>query len=117
MVLKPTINDSAPIIPDESARVTLPNPTLVLSSSSGTVGSTGKSIPITNATIRAVNIPTIEVFKASFSSLESPNTFPRAQATLGPNMGATTMAPIITATLLFIIPMAATNAERTISKR
>ena len=69
------------------------------------------NIPTIIENIRAIKLPAILDLIEFFSRSRSPSVVARAKATLGPKRGAITMAPIITATLSFSIPIDATIDE------
>ena len=67
---------------------------------------------IINETDTPTNIDFMDLQKRSLS----PRVVENAQATFGPISGAITIAPIITATLSFKIPMEATRVDKTTRK-
>jgi len=101
----PIVKESAPALPDARASTTSPMPTWVLENSSGILGLTLNNIPTIIENIRAIKLPAILDLIEFFSRSRSPSVVARAKATFGPKRGAITIAPIITATLSFSIPI------------
>ncbi len=109
------VKDSAPALPEARARTISPIPTLVLDCSSGISGLTLNKIPTNMEKTRATDMPAMLDLIEFFRRSRSPSVLARASATLGPKRGAITMAPMITATLFFSIPIDAT-VEDTMTK-
>lgn len=61
-------------------------------------------------------MPVMMVLRAFLAIGKSPSAVAKDRETLGVSIGAITIAPIITATLLFRTPIAATIEERIIIK-
>ncbi len=108
------VKAKAPAAPEANARAMSINPTLVRDDISRKEGSTGSMSPRAKDIIMAMKIPNEMVFRALFASCRSPRAVAKDRETLGVSMGAITIAPIITATLLLITPIAATIEESTI---
>lgn len=98
-----------PATPEAKARTTLPTAKSLLMDMEGILGSTGTKNPIIKAMINPINIPRALKYMDFRARSLSDSTVERANPTLGLSIGAMIMAPIITATLSFKAPMAATR--------
>ena len=108
----PWVNASAPAAPAASARTMSAGPTFVRAAMAGTVISTSNSKPTATAQGKATAIPVMFVTTARRNRAKSPNVVASDMATFGPNRGAMTIAPMMTATSSLSSPTAATTAER-----
>src|SRR5690606_33488169 len=104
----------APAAPEANAKTMSISPTLVRDDISRKDGSTGKKMPIIRDKKTAMEIPMTMVLSELLAIARSPRVVARERETFGVSMGAITMAPIITATLLLRTPIAATIEERII---
>ena len=107
----PVVRESAAAAPEASANATESRPACVRARSSGLDSSDGQKPPITTERDTASAMPTRRVFADSRINGISPKAVPSPNARFGPSSGAITIAPITTATLFSIRPMAATTVD------